>query len=376
MIGHPRSIRFQITALVVVLLVGCCAILVLLMSLSATVTLDTVELQLAGQESVSIQFDAEALKEDILSDTVTYFAIVVAVGSIAAYFLVGRYTKPIRQLSERMRETGPEALSQRVELSGGGEETEELVRSFNEMTQQLDEAFAMQRRFSASAAHELRTPLAVLQTKLDVFRKRPRSREEYEGLLDVVGTNIRRLSDVVSNLLELTETGELPNKEDVSLDALLGRVRDDLSPLARGRNVSLSLAGAGDASGHEGQEPHPARVLGNANLLYRVFFNLVENAIRYNHEGGDVTMEVSQTPDATCVTVADTGEGVDASQRELVFEPFFRVNKSRSRSFGGAGIGLSLVRSILARHGASVTCEANLPRGTAFVVRFPTKPCS
>ena len=330
------------------LLVCCCVALTLLVYHSTTVVLEVAALQPAQQGGLSIQLDADGIKRTILSDALIVLALVVIVGSGAAYLVAGRYTKPIQQLSARMREMELATLSQPIEVEGGGREIQELVRSFNQMTRQLSEAFAMQRRFSASAAHELRTPLAVLRTKIDVFKKRQRSQVEYDELLGTVETYVGRLSSIVADLLELTDTGELPDVRQVSLGSVLERVVADLGPLAREGGVLLSC----DAT--------PLEVRGNTDLLYRAIYNLVENAIRYNFEGGRVV-----------VTVSDTGMGIEPDARELVFEPFFRVNKSRSREFGGAGIGLSLVKTILARHGAGIEVGENQPHGSVFTVTFP-----
>lgn len=364
MIFRPRSIRMQLTALVVALLVVCCIVLALFVNHSTFVTLDVALPEMPQQDGVLIVFDAADLKQSILSSTLIYLAIIVVVGSIAAYLLIGRYTRPIRLLSSHMRGMGPKSLSRKIEVGGGGEEIEELVRSFNQLTHQLDAAFAMEKRFSASAAHELRTPLAVLQTKLDVFRKKERSREEYDAFLDAVEENTGRLASIVGDLLELTETGELPDKRSVSLPSVLARVCDDLATLASGRQVRVAIrnGSAGTCA---------MSVLGNADLLYRAFYNLVENAIRYNREGGDVTVGISDHGDGIAVEVADTGEGIDPSLRELVFEPFYRVDRSRSRAFGGAGIGLPLVKTILDRHGAGIEVRDNQPQGTVFTVIFP-----
>lgn len=248
------------------LLVCCCVALTLLVYHSTTVVLEVAALQPAQQGGLSIQLDADGIKRTILSDALIVLALVVIVGSGAAYLVAGRYTKPIQQLSARMREMELATLSQPIEVEGGGREIQELVRSFNQMTRQLSEAFAMQRRFSASAAHELRTPLAVLRTKIDVFKKRQRSQVEYDELLGTVETYVGRLSSIVADLLELTDTGELPDVRQVSLGSVLERVVADLGPLAREGGVLLSC----DAT--------PLEVRGNTDLLYRAIYNLVENA--------------------------------------------------------------------------------------------------
>lgn len=353
------SLRARLTLLMVGLLVCCCVVLTLLVYHSTTVVLEVAALQPAQQGGLSIQLDADGIKRTILSDALIVLALVVIAGSGAAYLVAGRYTRPIQQLSARMREMELATLSQPIEVEGGGGEIQELVRSFNQMTGQLSEAFAMQRRFSASAAHELRTPLAVLRTKIDVFKKRQRSQAEYDELLGTVETYVGRLSSVVADLLELTDTGELPDVRQVSLGSVLERVVADLGPLAREGGVLLSC----DAT--------PLEVRGNTDLLYRAIYNLVENAIRYNFEGGRVEVHLISRGEDIVVTVSDTGMGIEPDARELVFEPFFRVNKSRSREFGGAGIGLSLVKTILARHGAGIEVGENQPHGSVFTVTFP-----
>ena len=202
------------------------------------------------------------------------------------------------------------------------------------------------------------TPLAVLRTRIDVFRKKERQQTEYDELVNTMETYVNRLSSLVGNLLELTDTGELPDVQRVSLDSVLAHVAADLGPLAHESNVSLSC------------HAQPVSIMGNASLLYRAFYNLAENAIRYNFNGGKVELQLSASREGAVATVSDTGVGIAPDVRELVFEPFYRVNKSRSREFGGAGIGLSLVKTILARHGARVAVGENQPQGSVFTVTF------
>ena len=291
----------------------------------------------------------------------------IVAGSCAAYLLAGHYTKPVQQLSARMKEIGPDTLSDSIEIEGGGEEIQELVKSFNQMTEQLDEAFAMQRRFSASAAHELRTPIAVLRTKLDVFKKKKREQHEYDELVDTMETYIDRLSSIITDLLEFAETSELGEVEDVSLDSVIKTVVDDLESVAQNNMINMQI----DEQSMTQSEARTFIVKGNTNLLYRALYNLVENAIRYNNEEGSVNITLETRGQEGVITIADTGVGIAPEQRELVFEPFYRVNKSRSREFGGAGIGLSLVKTILKRHGASITVSENNPQGSVFTIRIP-----
>lgn len=362
-----RSIRAQLTLLMVGLLVCCCVVLTWLVYRSTSELLELAATNAINQGALSIVLDVDAIERSILFDALGILLIVIVAGSCAAYFLVGHYTKPVQQLSAHMKEISPNTLSDSIEIEGGGEEIQELVKSFNQMTEQLDEAFAMQRRFSASAAHELRTPITVLRTKLDVFKKKKREQHEYDELVTTMETYIDRLSSIITDLLEFAETSELGEAEDVSLDSVIKTVVDDLESVAQNNMVNMQVNTQIDAQ----SEAQTFIVKGNTNLLYRALYNLVENAIRYNNEEGSVNIALEIEDQECLVTIADTGVGIAPEQRELVFEPFYRVNKSRSREFGGAGIGLSLVKTILKRHGASITVSENNPQGSVFTIRIP-----
>ena len=366
-----RSIRAQLTFLMVALLVCCCVVLTWLVYRSTSELLELAAANAINKGALSIVLDVGAIERSILFDALGILFFVIIAGSCAAYLLAGHYTKPVQQLSAHMKEIGPDTLSDSIEIKGGGEEVQELVKSFNQMTDQLDEAFAMQSRFSVSAAHELRTPIAVLRTKLDVFKKKKRKQHEYDELVGTMETYIDRLSAIIANLLELTETSELGEVEDVSLDAVITTVVDDLESVAQNNMVNVQVNTQIDAHSDTKSEAQNITVKGNANLLYRAIYNLVENAIRYNHKEGSVNIALETEGQECLVTIADTGVGIAPEQRELIFEPFYRVNKSRSREFGGAGIGLSLVKTILKRHGASITVSENTPQGSVFTIRIP-----
>lgn len=362
-----RSIRAQLTLLMVGLLVCCCVVLTWLVYRSTSELLELAAANAINQGALSIVLDVDAIERSILFDALGILFFVIIAGSCAAYLLAGHYTKPVQQLSAHMKEIGPDTLSDSIEIEDGGEEIQELVKSFNQMTEQLGEAFAMQRRFSASAAHELRTPIAVLRTKLDVFKKKKREQHEYDELVTTMETYIDRLSSIITDLLEFAETSELGEVEDVSLDSVIKTVVDDLESVAQNNMVNMQI----DIPPKAQSKAQNLTVKGNTNLLYRALYNLVENAIRYNNEEGSVNITLETRGQEGLVTIADTGVGIAPEQRELVFEPFYRVNKSRSREFGGAGIGLSLVKTILKRHGASITVSENNPQGSVFTIRIP-----
>ena len=362
-----RSIRAQLTLLMVGLLVCCCVVLTWLVYRSTSELLELAAANAINQGALSIVLDVDAIERSILFDALGILLVVIAAGSCVAYFLIDHYTKPVQQLSTHMKEMSPNTLSDSIEIEGGGEEIQELVKSFNQMTEQLDEAFAMQRRFSASAAHELRTPITVLRTKLDVFKKKKREQHEYDELVDTMETYIDRLSSIITDLLEFAETSELGEAEDVSLDSVIKTVVDDLESVAQNNMINMQI----DEQSMTQSEAQTFIVKGNTNLLYRALYNLVENAIRYNNEEGSVNITLETKGQEGVIIIADTGVGIAPEQRELVFEPFYRVNKSRSREFGGAGIGLSLVKTILKRHGASITVSENNPQGSVFTIRIP-----
>ena len=362
-----RSIRAQLTLLMVGLLVCCCVVLTWLVYRSTSELLELAAANAINQGALSIVLDVDAIERSILFDALGILLVVIVAGSCVAYFLIGHYTKPVQQLSAHMKEISPNTLSDSIEIEGGGEEIQELVKSFNQMTEQLDEAFAMQRRFSASAAHELRTPITVLRTKLDVFKKKKREQHEYDELVDTMETYIDRLSSIITDLLEFAETSELGEVEDVSLDSVIKTVVDDLKLVAQNNMINMQI----DEQSMTQSEAQTFIVKGNTNLLYRALYNLVENAIRYNNEEGSVNITLETRGQEGVIIIADTGVGIAPEQRELVFEPFYRVNKSRSREFGGAGIGLSLVKTILKRHGASITVSENNPQGSVFTIRIP-----
>ena len=362
-----RSIRAQLTLLMVGLLVCCCVVLTWLVYRSTSELLELAAANAINQGALSIVLDVDAIERSILFDALGILLVVIVAGSCVAYFLIGHYTKPVQQLSAHMKEISPNTLSDSIEIEGGGEEIQELVKSFNQMTEQLDEAFAMQRRFSTSAAHELRTPLAVLRTKLDVFKKKKREQHEYDELVTMMETYIDRLSSIITDLLEFAETSELGEAEDVSLDSVIKTVVDDLESVAQNNMINMQI----EEQSMTQSEAQAFIVKGNTNLLYRALYNLVENAIRYNNEEGSVNITLETRDQEGVIIIADTGVGIAPEQRELVFEPFYRVNKSRSREFGGAGIGLSLVKTILKRHGASITVSENNPQGSVFTIRIP-----
>lgn len=369
------SLRARLTALSVLLLALCCMGLTLALNFSAydmAGEIGAAVLQPALPGSGGTIPPAPEQVEPIFSTTpsipaqqawtafsktsLLYMLLIIAAGGGLTYVLVGRALEPLKRLSEHMKTCTAGDLSQQLPVPQPRDEIAELTDAFNQMTGKLDQSFAMQRRFAQSAAHELRTPLTVLRTKLEVFQKRTgRSREEYDRLLETVAAQTGRLSDLVRELLELTNLDREMEREPVALLGLLEQVRAELIPLAEEHQIELTV---------EGEEQ---TVTGNRTLLARVFFNLLENAVKYNRPGGSVHVALSP---GGVVTVSDTGPGVPEELRELIFEPFYRVDKSRSRQMGGAGLGLSTVKAIMERHSGSIEVDEAPEGGCRFTVRL------
>lgn len=291
-----------------------------------------------------------------LQQSILCMIVVIGIGGILTYFLAGLIMEPLRKLGLRMRSRTAHNLSEQLPLSEGLDEVTELTKSFNQMSLKLDQAFAMQQRFAQSAAHELRTPLAILRTKVDVFRKKAEhTPQEYDNLLNTVILQTNRLSALVQNLLELSASDGVTLDESVDLRAIIDQAAMELTPLAKEKEVMITVEGVKQYA------------VGSSVLLYRVIFNLMENAIKYNRPGGAVCVMLSEGP---MVTVSDTGIGIPNEARELIFEPFYRVDKSRSRQMGGAGLGLATVKAIVEQHGGSIQVCANSGGGSRFTVRL------
>ena len=240
------------------------------------------------------------------------------------------------------------------------DETAQLTGSFNDMLVRLSNSFEIQKQFSANAAHELRTPLAVLQTDLEVFRKKNcHDTEEYELILNRIQEQTGRLSHLISTLLDMTNLNSVPRNDSISLAALTEEVLCDLNSIADQAHITLQ------------QKEGDQLITGSYLLLYRAVYNLVENAIKYNCPDGSVTVEIRQENQRVLLMVKDTGIGIPPEDQEKIFDPFFRVDKSRSRAMGGAGLGLALVNEIARQHGGQVKVLASSEQGSTIALMLP-----
>ena len=299
-------------------------------------------------------------KTDYRKNSLIISAVLALLGGVATYFISGHALRPIHEFSDKIEEVQAQNLADSRLEENKVKELNQLSVSYNKMLGRLSDAFEIQRQFTANAAHELRTPLALMQVQLDSYNsgQHPGSDAETVQTIKMVTEQNDRLSKMVKTLLDMSELQTVGRDEAIMVDALVDEVLADLEPLAREKHVELT----GNCEA--------ITIVGSDILIYRLVYNLVENAIKYNHQGGQVTVSASRKEKRVCLSVADTGNGIPEELRERVFEPFFRVDKSRSRALGGVGLGLALVHEIVRVHEGSITVRSNPSGGTVFEVMF------
>ena len=299
-------------------------------------------------------------KADYRKNSLIISALLAFLGGVATYFISGHALKPIREFSEKIEEVQAQNLADSQIEENTVKELNQLSVSYNKMLERLSDAFEVQRQFTANAAHELRTPLALIQVQLDLYNSTRHPGNDVDTLqtIRMVTEQNGRLSKMVKTLLDMSELQTVGRDEKIIVDALVDEVLADLEPLAQEKGIKLI------------GKCKAATMVGSDILIYRLVYNLVENAIKYNHLGGQVTVTAYQKEKQVYLSVADTGSGIPEELRERVFEPFFRVDKSRSRELGGVGLGLALVREIVRVHDGSITVKSNPSGGTLFEVLF------
>lgn len=286
---------------------------------------------------------------------------VTLLGGVLAYFMSGRALKPLRAFAAQVERVQPNNLREIKLNEDVPAELQRCSASFNDMIARLGEGFSAQQQFTGNAAHELRTPLALMQAQIELFAsEHPASQPDTAELLGLLQEQTERMSRMTKVLLEMSELRSVPCEDAVELGPLSEEVLADLAPLAENKGVTLDCAG-------------DALSIGNDTLLYRLVYNLVENAIRYSHPGSTVSVSICDTDSHVFLRVKDQGPGIPKQHRESIFQPFFRLDKSRSRAYGGAGLGLALVWEIAALHGGTAEVEASSENGTTMLVSFPKR---
>lgn len=299
-------------------------------------------------------------KVDYKKNSLFISTLLALLGGVATYFISGRALKPLADFSNKIEEVEAQNMSNFRLEENEVKELNQLSTSYNKMLERLSSAFEVQRQFTANAAHELRTPLAVMQADLDLYNSidHPTNDESAKETIKMVTKQNEKLSKMVKTLLDMSELQTVSRDDKILLNALVEEVLADLEPLAKEKNINLV------------DESKEVTLQGSDILIYRLVYNLVENAIKYNKQNGTVTVKVSELNKHIYLSVTDTGNGIPQELRERVFEPFFRLDKSRSRALGGVGLGLALVHEIVKVHDGSITIKDNPEGGTIFEIIF------
>ena len=299
-------------------------------------------------------------KADYKRNSLIITVLLALLGGVVTYFISGHALRPIREFSDKIEEVQAQNLSDSRIEENNVKELNQLGISYNKMLERLSDAFEIQRQFTANAAHELRTPLALMQVQLDLYNSASHPGNDADTLqtIKMVTEQNDKLNKMVKTLLDMSELQTVGRDDKIILDAIVEEVLADLEPLAVEKNIKL-IGKCEDAT-----------MIGSDILIYRLVYNLVENAIKYNHPLGQVTVTAYQRNKHVYLSVEDTGSGIPKELRERVFEPFFRVDKSRSRELGGVGLGLALVREIVRVHDGSICIKSGKTGGTIFEVTF------
>ena len=372
------SLQWRITLMTVLLIGVTCVAMNLLLCSSGVYYMDTIVDSLQGSGTVILNeagaasFDPQLIAPNeeltIVVDgaqgrfrTTNWYitAAVTLLSGILAYFVSGRALKPLHSFASQVEMVQMTNLADMKIDEDVLPEFKQLSRSFNQMLERLNTAFAAQRKFTGNAAHELRTPLALMQAQLELFSaEHPAVLPETAEFLALLREQTERLTQMTRTLLEMSNLQQVARNERIQLAPMIEEIFTDLAPLSDKRGVTLTAEGNGIMTGSDA-------------LIYRLIFNLTENAVKYNRQGGSVRVSVTQEPEKLLLRVSDTGCGIPEEYQRSIFQPFFRVDKSRSREYGGAGLGLSLVWEIADLHGGFVWVEESSDKGTTIAVELP-----
>ena len=372
------SLQWRITLMTALLIGITCVAMNLLLCSSGVYYMDTIADSLQGGGTVILNdggaasFDPQLIAPNeeltIVVDgvqgsfrTTNWYitAAVTLLSGVLAYFVSGHALKPLRSFAAQVEKVQMNNLADMKINEDVLPEFRQLSKSFNQMLERLNNAFAAQRQFTGNAAHELRTPLSLMQAQLELFSaEHPNVLPETADFLRLLREQTERMTQMTKTLLEMSELRTVPCTDRIELAPMVEEIFEDIMPLAEKKGITLECEGDGVLTGSD-------------TLIYRLIFNLTENAIRYNRPGGTVRITVTEEGSELVIRVIDTGCGIPAQYRESIFQPFFRVEQSRSRAYGGVGLGLALVWEIAALHGGRVTAEQSDETGTTMAVRLP-----
>ena len=367
------SLRWKLTLMTAFMVVTACLAICFFISRSAILYMDEIgnsaiailpntDIPTTNSDEIKVVLNPKSVVADTVKNTQIEFwikslaitLIITLTVSFLMYLIVGYALYPLRELTLQIEDIQAKNLKKPILSKSNSTEIERLTLAFNRLLLRLEETFATQRQFSANAAHELRTPLAVMSTKFEVFEKNKNPDEaDYKEAIGMARSQTDRLSHVIDILLEMTELQSAPKSDSISLSEITEEVICDLVAVAEKKSISLV------------QDDGEARLTGSDTLVYRAIYNLIENAIKYNKEDGKVSVAITEDESFAKVIITDTGSGIVREDWDKIFEPFFRVDKSRSRSMGGAGLGLALVKEIAVRHGGDVKVIESSNKGSS-----------
>ena len=374
---HGLTLQWRLALTSAAILAAACLILTLVFNHSAGAELDDLEIQViqlqpntgdaaqisggaAVPEQMQIPQHFSNSRSTLRMESAAAMLLVVLLSGVMTYWLTGKALSPLRKMAGQMETIQAQNLAQPVEVPGTEDEVAHLAKSFNAMLSRLGKSFETQKRFSANAAHELRTPLAVIQARLDLLdRKSKELPGDCAESLEILAAQTERLSHLVEELLQMARLETVQKSDQISLPALLEEILCDLEEVAQKNGVKMV------------QHPSEGELVGNDALLYRAIYNVIENSIKYNHTGGQVSVQSNVEKGQIIVTISDSGRGIPAEDQKQVFDPFFRVDKSRSRQMGGCGLGLALTKAIIELHGGQIRIVSSSPKGTTIRIMLP-----
>lgn len=376
---HGLTLQWRLALTSAAILAAACLILTLVFNHSAGAELDNLEIQViqlqpntgdaaqisggtAAPEQMQIQIPQHFSNScsTLRMESAAAMLLVVLLSGAVTYWLTGKALSPLRKMAGQMETIQAQNLAQPVEVPGTKDEVAHLAKSFNAMLSRLEKSFETQKRFSANAAHELRTPLAAIQARLELLdRKSKELPGDCAESLEILAAQTERLSHLVEELLQMARLETVQKSDQIAIPALLEEILCDLEEIAQKNGVKMV------------QHPSEGELVGNDALLYRAIYNVIENSIKYNHTGGQVSVQSNVEKGQIIITISDSGRGIPAEDQKQVFEPFFRVDKSRSRQMGGCGLGLALTKAIIELHGGQIGIVVSSPKGTTIRIMLP-----
>lgn len=371
------SLRTRLVIITVAILALCCIGLTLIINYTATLmTSQVAQLTVPAHninednysfldpsinyEDDTIHLQQHQIVENFYQNSILYMLFIIIIGGILMYIFSKKILLPLAFLNDNIKNRSITNLSEKLMVPNSNDEIAELTISFNKMTDRIQQAFLFQQQFSVNVAHELRTPLTIMKTKLDVFEKKQHHTiTEYETFIQKQKQQIIRLSEIIQTLLESINTDYIQDQERILASDIIENIILDLDDLLKQKSISIST------------KIEQIEVYGNVDMLYRIFFNVLHNCIRYNVENGHISIKAQQNNYHTTIEICDTGIGIPKKDRERVFEPFYRIDQSISKSYKGTGLGLFIVKTLVEKHNGTIIITNRNPKGTCFTITLP-----